>query len=194
MQNRTLAGGAGTTDQSSMLDIANNPLDGRLYSGLGNGAIPKFADNSASLVESFFGDRESGIIAAVPDTALGNWTQEMYDNYRRPPSSGSFQGVKKTCKISLKPGEIRTSFVNYRKNMSVNEYFQRNQQALYQYTRGGTAAPMHFMGNFRFYGFEKRCNTTVDEPDISVGYEMNTHITCAIYERPVFTIFDTRVI
>lgn len=193
IQNRTAAGAAAGTDQTNMLDIANNPVDGRVYFGRGSGALLKFSDNSSSIAStgSFLADPTSSVIECVP-TLAGGWTPEMKNTYKRPPSSYAFTHVTKSARCSLSPGQIKTSKLFWRKMMSFQQFMHLNWYAHYGYTQ--STNPRVTMGSFKFYGFSKRCNTTVDEPSISIGYEVNTQISAVCIETPSVTIRDTLVL
>lgn len=190
IQNRTLAGAAAGPDQSNMLDVTNNPIDGRVYMGRGGGAMPKFADNTIALTNSsFIGSRLSGEISCVPSTA-NNWTSPMQTCYRRPPSAHAFSFVTRTSKCTLSPGQIKPSYLKLFFTMNFNAFVSKNLKQLYEYAQASGNDPHHWMGNFKFYGFEKRCATGVDEPDISVGYEVNTSISACAYEKAQVTVQD----
>lgn len=188
LQNRTIAGIAGTTDQTNVLDVANNPLDGRLYSGKGSNLQLKFAENVAgALTDVFISDPTSGITTVTPSTA-GNYTPEMMSIYKRPPSAYAFKHVTSGSVARLNPGEIKISKFFFERTMSFQSYFAQNY--MYFYQLGLSKYPRHSIGLFRTFGFEKRCNTTVDEPQISIGYEVNTVLTCSISEKPTVTLRD----
>lgn len=189
IQNRTAATTSGTTDESNMLDIANNPLDGKCYGGRGTAPALKFADNTgADLTDAFQCGRETGLIEALPETAA-NYTPEMMNNLKRPPSAYAFLFTRSHGNVSLAPGQIKKSFMSYKKTMGLTKFFldmhfQLRMASLVRDHRHDR------YGKFLFYGFQKRCNTGVDEPDINVGYELNTTITAAVSEKPVVTIKD----
>lgn len=189
LQNRTIAGVSGTTDQSNMLDVANNPLDGKIYAGTGSNAQLKFADNFSSLSDIFASNTENGLCTVVPASG-SNYTDGMMSVYKRPPSSYAFKFVTKATTCRLDPGQIKSSFVKFTKRMSFARLM--HDMYMYMYQVGLGNAPRHPIGNFKMFGFEKRCNTTVDEPQISVGYEVNATLTVGVFEKPSVTLRDVR--
>lgn len=177
MQNRTLAR-TGTGDESNMLDVANNPVAGRCYYGNGNGALLRVDNNSAVKTESFLGNDQSGAITYNPDLGGGANTDEIRKVLNRPPTKAAFTNVSKVSSAYLKPGEMKKSILTYRRKM----YFQTFINSIFKNLDLAVNSNLTPLGNFKVYGFEKQCNTGVDEPLISIGYEINSVYRCNVNE------------
>lgn len=183
LQNRTLAK-TGAGDESSMLDVANNPLYGRSYEGWGTGATFKGAHGFVGVnQECLVGHERTGVITFDPNNA--NYA-DFYDVLRRPPNARAFGCVSKSTGASLQPGQIRTSYLRMSRCMPLTKYwvlmlaFLTQSRSVQQTTR----VPL---GRYRFFAFEKKCNTGVDEPTMSVGYELNSEYGAFVWEKPCVT-------
>lgn len=178
LQNRTVASSAVGNDESSMLDVSNNPLGGKSYEGRGAGPTPKWRLQSA-LVNDPYVDQNSGVIDWNIDQA--GFTANMIAQYSRPPPGTAFENCKKVGNVFLKPGEIKNSFLRTKVKMYFNTLCQiaRSQMQI------GIASTVNTtFGSYRMFCFEKKVNTTVDEPAISVGYEHNqTFRVCGFYKK-----------
>lgn len=169
MQNRTLAR-TGGADESNANDIANNPIAGRSYTGRGNGAMMRVANNIVATNEAFLGNRETGEIDFRVDAGGGQVTAEQKEVFNRPPAKSAFQNVSATGSAFLNPGQMKTSSCYFKRKM----YLSTFMNAVYKNIEGSTNQSFCTLGMFKIYAYEKRCNTGVDEPDISVGYEINS--------------------
>jgi hypothetical protein len=175
LQNRTTAK-TGTADESSMLDVANNPLEGKSYSGSGTGAQIRFNNSAITLLSGFVCDTSTGSIEFNVNGP--NVEPEMYTILRRPPLASAFGYVKKSGKVRLSPGSIRKSVLKFQRSMGVNNFMYAMRNYMNQTVSTDIRIPM---GSFQFFAFEKLCNTDTDEPDITIGMEVNqtyrTYIT-----------------
>lgn len=166
LQNRTLAR-TGTADESSMLDVANNPVVGKCYSGNGTGPRQSvFTSNVATpnASPSWCADILSGVIT-VNEANLR--PQFMFS---RPPGRGAFSNCSKAVNVRLDPGNIRPSILKFKKTF----YVQTLLGILADGYEQDTTKEFLTIGKYNLFGFEKLCNTGEDEPTISLGYEVNT--------------------
>lgn len=170
LQNRTLASTSGTSDESNLLDVANNPIAGKRYMGRGNG--PRLAHNGSSAASpnasaNFLGDFDYGEI--VPDLT------QVSPALTRPPSKARFGNCNSAVNVMLKPGQIRPSTLYVKKRMLVNSWIKLVMLSMGSFSADSTNRnTWSSFGNYSVFGFEKVCNTGSDEPAINVGYEINT--------------------
>lgn len=184
LQNRTVAQ-SGAGDETSALDVANNPISGKSYEGKGNGAVPNYRGETSLVAgNSFIGDSNSGYIEFnVNGTSVDASTKATF---RRPCNAQAFTNVSRSKGVLLAPGAIKTSVIKYVNTIGLNmmiaklkDWGERN------FTPGfDKITPI---GYFRMFAFEKKCNTRVDEPSISVGVELNCMYRAMCWEKPVST-------
>jgi hypothetical protein len=171
LQNRTLALASGTgVDEGNRNDVANNPLGGRSYSGRGNGTDVRYVAQSAVTTTWLSGRVQDGMI--IFDVNGAGIEPEMKAVLKRPASKSAFSTVNATGPAQLNPGAIRSSKIMYKKTMYLKTFV--NMLALFLQSGNPATNLRHNLGYYRFYGFEKKCNTRTDEPSINVGYEINT--------------------
>ncbi|AXH75990.1 MAG: putative capsid protein [Circoviridae sp.] len=178
IQNRTIAS---VTDGNSdvVTDVANNPVYGRRYMVNGNGLRPRATPQNAPatitplLVGGFEQMQSTPIIKVTPFEA----------EYRKPPPSTFFLNTKATSKAMIKPGEIKSSYLKFKKTYSVNTFlkeFKLHLQDLNLWFDDETInfPQKHFtnIGNTEVIAVEKVLDSRVDEPTISLGYECNYSI------------------
>lgn len=179
LQNRTISSAADPADETahSSFDVANNPVGGYKYVGRGNGFAPKFMLTSPV---SLVAQKTTGLITMDPDSMVGG----IANNYNRPPPASSFEAVKRFGGVSLQPGSIRTdnlkhSVVMYNKTFwALMKSFVVGEAQLTPITN----APYTKLGKCAMFAFEKHCNTRVDEPDISIGWELRQRI-CICFKK-----------
>lgn len=192
LQNRTLANsGPNPEHNDSMLDIENNPLEGKSYFGSGTGFRPKYVnDYVGGGTFNFIADKDTSIIEADPDDAT--LTAEMQDLFQRPPLKFALIGAKSSTKVQLGPGELKRSFLKYRATKFVNSWlhiFLRQSrivasQDVYQY-----------VSKSRMFAFEKMMHTSdATEPDMSIGYEINNVYKAALKTRRQRVMMDKDVL
>lgn len=177
IQNRTLAR-TGTADESNMLDVANNPVAGKCYFGSGNGAQMRVDNNTAPKAESFIGDQFTGRIFFNPDLGGGTNTDETRAVLNRPPTKAAFTNVSKVGGAMLRPGEMKKSKIALSRKMYLHTFINH----MFKNLDDGVTAHFCSVGSFKIFAFEKQCNTGVDEPSISVGYEINNVYRCTVNE------------
>jgi len=112
MQNRSV--NVITDDQSD--DVNNVPLYGKSYQGRGNGLVPRDTSSRVVPCDSVYGWTMFG---AGPENQLAE-----------PPQAYHFQYCKKSAKVHIGPGRIKTSVLTDKLNMSMDR-FLRHVYALY---------------------------------------------------------------
>ncbi len=173
IQNRTLGSG----DAVSMDDVTNNPLEGKIYSGSGNGTYLHTVDNLVGTGgNDFWGTLADGIIQFDP---LGTpVTAAQAAVLRRPPTSNAFTQVRSVANIRLGPGAIKKSIWSWNRSMKFSKYleYMRNRLRFISDVKSPVS-----LGRFEFIGFEKMVRTRnagTGVPSVSIGYELNQVIGC----------------
>lgn len=165
IQNRTV--NTATGDEES---VDNVPIYGRSYEGggSGTGAITRDKKGTVSAARDFVGDDKYGAIAKVPSE---KWYQEV-------PRADQFLKVKSDAKVHLDPGQVKTSRLISRLNVTFDRLI--TELLKYNYATVGRSHGMHAFGHFRFMMFEKMLNsvagTTVNS--MKIAYETNLFISC----------------
>lgn len=154
-------------------EVDSVPLFGKSYEGTGSGAYHVSKTNAAS----FIADGEYGMIEAA--AAINSLTE--------PPNGNEFVGVKRTGKIRMDPGDIKTSSLTA--SFSIN--FNKLHVALmnqYSSTIVGQTIPqlkkkrLDF-GKFRFFGLEKMLDARADPAiafPMTFAIEHNLRMYCEV--------------
>lgn len=157
IQNRTISTTGG--DEES---VDNVPLYGKIYFGMGTGAIAMTRDNAyTTAARDFIGDDTVGAIAKVPTE---KWYQE-------PVGPEHFTNCKRFGKVHLDPGHIKTSVLNTYKVMSLSKMIRE----LYSIDAANLTHEHSWIGVYRFMLLEKMLNTVAGSTtnSIKIGYEVN---------------------
>lgn len=153
IQNQTVTLAA--DDESD--NVNNVPLIGKSYQGKGTGTKYQVERTGFS---PFICEPSYGIIyKAGTDNDLAE-----------PPSAKLFQQVKKAGKVTLGPGEIKTSTIKYRKRLGMQNFIslifdlQADLNPKFK---------LKHLGEFKFYGLEKQIDAlaATAENNIKVAYE-----------------------
>lgn len=175
VQNRTLASSAVGNDETNRNDIANNPLVGKYYRGKGTG-LQYIMVNDTAPQESLVANPASGRIQGLP----ANMSTEQVNIYRRPIPGRNLKGCIRESGIFLNPGNIRSSKLYKKTIISVSNYFTYMTR---RFNKGATGNIYTGMGNCAVMCVQKRCDTGVDEPNISVGYEIEGTMQCVVKRK-----------
>lgn len=151
LQNRTIADSGTGADNRN--DVANNPLVGKKYQSGGN-----FLDAVARSVtyQSITAGEGNGLIVANGDN---------FALYGQKPPPASFFNATRATSVSLEPGQMKTDYLRSQKTMSLDYLFAALRDAIVE-----TPCNVN-MGTVAMFGLEKKLNSRVDEPTVSVGYE-----------------------
>ena len=178
LQNRTSSSSAAGQDETSALDVANNPVQGKSYAGGGNGATLRGFNNSLNVAVPI-GDPTNGVISP----SLGALTPEQFLIYKRPASANAFNFVKKTGSVRLGPGALKKDHLKFDQSMLINTLLRRIKPMLDVSQAAALITPIRSgISSFNMFGFEKMCNTRTLEPDIDIGYEINQTYRARITE------------
>lgn len=162
MQNRTVT----TAADNEADDVDNCPLYGKVYAGPGTGAQ---LNSNTSTTKFLWGNFETGLIQTGADDD---------NDLQEPPPPFQFNEVKKYDKISVSPGEIKTSVLSYKKTMLFNSL----NSMLVRYQTGITSVKRK-IGKFRIYALEKVLDSQEGLPPITVALEHNYVLNAMLVER-----------
>lgn len=163
VQNRTF----NSTDNDQTDDIDNAPLYGKIYSGVGNGMQPSSL-SIGSAGPSFIANEVTGYIEVTP----------VGVDYREPLHQLYFNHVSQKGKAHLDPGEIKTSTLNFRRNIHVNVLMKHFATLL----GGATPKNRDSLGKFRIYALERMLDTG-SALNLQVGLEINSYLNMSMYSR-----------
>lgn len=181
IQNRTKASGA-DTDQSSMLDIENNPLRGKAYFGWSNIHPYRFNNDTTTTCPALYHELNDGLLYVGANDAT--FTSQMSTAMKKPPPRSAFSNVGSTQYVKLAPGEIRKSTIHGGFTCSFNNFIQmylscmRGQTEIYSLTNALVSK-----GKSVFYGLEKVCDSGSESQSISVGFECTASINALVYVK-----------
>lgn len=176
LQNRTTASSAAGADETNMLDIANNPLKGKFYDTKGNGFIIRSRDDADGYTP-LIGANDSGLITLDWSQYSGN----MRANMASAPPSHAFVGTSKAKNVMMSPGAIRSSVLSSIMTMPFND-FMRKMMPLLAGAGSSTRTKLYY-GKSRLFVLDKMLDTGVDEPVISLGYELESQVAAYIIEK-----------
>ena len=161
-QNRTLSlSGSGSTDL-----VDTNPLCGRAYAGTGSGT------------DTVSHRRLLGSALYADNTGMITYGGTLSGTFREPPPAKDFINVKSSSKISIAPGEIQTHKLHYRVKMYVNTVMRI-------FLGGPTAQsrPAEPFGKFAIIGLERALYDQVEEPIVTIAFELNQSFKGLIQEN-----------
>lgn len=180
IQNRTKAhtetGLESSAAAQSAMNVENNPLEGKVYFKKGNLFKLRSNMNTGSTF-SLATNRDSGLIG-TGDIDTTGLTNQQINILSRPPSRHSFVGVSSVSKVMVNPGEIKSSRVKYSKTIGLNQLLRSFLTLL----DGGSE---YFWPSVsKLFAFEKMMHTDdAEEPNMDIGYEVNTIYKAAIFTR-----------
>jgi len=156
LQNRTVVG-AGDDEA----DVNSQPIYGKSYAGLGQGS--NWRDVFPA---TFQGSQATGIISGDD----GTWS-----SLKEPPELGNMKNVKRSGKIKLDSGEIKTSVLVSKRHIKFNDLFA----LLYPIGVGITAFVRKPIGEYRFFAYEKMLDTGAVY-NIVLAFEHNLDIEVSV--------------
>jgi len=161
IQNRTAAA-SGSDDAE---DVSNNPLTGRIYEFK---AMPKIRNKGAFPLCSIPVDKGIQLVRgdSFPDQA-----------WREPPLPQVFSNCKKSSKVLLNPGQIKTIKVSYKKHMNFLTFLQKIRL---QYGTGVQFESSYSIFPIQIVALEDLINVNELEK-INVAYEANK--TLGVYMK-----------
>lgn len=166
-QNRTY----NTVGDNEADDIDNCPLFGLSYEGNGTGAVCKLPVTDLGMQQiPFRASYENGIIYSSDSDS---------NQLREPPEAGRFQGVTKSGKVSISPGEIRLSKLYYKKKHNISTLIRSMAQPNSSVDK--PVFPTYKTGNFRFFAVEKVLNFADSAQPLRVAYEANLRQTVVFH-------------
>lgn len=161
IQNRTVVNAA-----DDEVDVNNQPIYGRGYSGKGQGAEWINTDGS-----SFVSNTLYGIMYGDSGT---------YTKLKVLPKPQEFKGVSRTGKMTCDPGDIKTSKLNDSFTMNFNKLMSVCDKV------GAAAYHKKPFGSFRFWVYEKVIDTGA-AVDIILAFESTWDVACQLVTRQRLT-------
>lgn len=166
VQNRTPAA-TGTADETNALDVAANPLVGRIYQG--NGTEISFVaqdgggSNTFLTLDKYYGFDTKGSHVTSGAGLIG----------KAPPHT-AFSNCYASRMVMLAPGEIRDDVLVIKKKMSFNQFIYK----MSNYLRNSSTVALSTNESqiwmpYRMIGLERKLDTRSNEPDVSLGLETN---------------------
>lgn len=177
LQNRTLASGAG--DESSSLDISNNPLRGKIYHGSANIHPYRHNNDVTTTCPALIHDNPSGLLYVGANDAT--FTSEMSRAMKKPPPRSAFGNVSRNAYVQLAPGEIRRSkvrshfFINFNNFIKMYLDCMRGASDIYALDEA-----LVRKGPSVIIGLEKLCDSGSESADISVGFEVSVSMNALV--------------
>lgn len=169
LQNRSLANDDAGADpvRTLVTDISNNPLIGRQYIGTQNGFTPKVRETLGQLpanYQPFHPQYDKPVI-------LSQAQYTLTDTLAKPPPGSFFKNCKKSNRVQLNPGQLKKSYLRTSLKLSCQRFNNLFYHAwIIDATDDYQRLPK---GHCAMFGFEKLLNSRVDEPSISIAWELN---------------------
>lgn len=187
IQNRTLASDV-TTEPTrfNANDVTNNPLRGKVYTGVCNVHALKYIENlgTPGSIAQFYYANDSGVLAINSQDA--SFATNVQRSLKKPPIPSSMTNSLGSKYVQLSPGEIRRSNVKSSFRMGFNKLIMVYLAALRGSTNFFDARNCAIAkGKNLMYGLEKMCDTgaTTEAAGISVGYECVSTVSAVCYIR-----------
>lgn len=175
IQNRTLSA-SGLIDQD---DVDNVPLYGKSYEGTGNymQVASDQAGSSSLDAFTFAPPGNSDAAPVIEDTFAANQPGS------EPMKVSQLYHVKRSGKVHLDPGQVKTSILTYYKKFSLNTLLQ-------VLSRGNIVTSSDSaikIGNYRIFALEKMINsvTTTDVTAVRVAFEHDYKVAMSVFVPPV---------
>lgn len=159
IQNRTLATGT-DEDNNSTENISNQPLYGKMYQGKGNGLISKSFNQAVNTGKSLLAANNTGLIRLAP-TAANLWFKDV-------PLASQFLPQPKMGKVSIEPGNVKTSSV-----VAVYRMKQTDFWNMLPSSAGVSSNLQNRYGKYRIFALEKALCVTATDSNPALGIELN---------------------
>lgn len=167
VQNRSAASGA--ADETSALDISNNPLRGKVYNGVTNICPWRFNNDAVAPTPFIRFTHDTGVCGVQANDA--NFTAQMSSLVKKPVPRASLRNCLKNSYVQLAPGEIKRSHCTYTWSGNINQLVNRCI-IYFKKLNAGTEADAYWpLTKNLFYGLEKLCDAG-GEPVISIAAEI----------------------
>lgn len=178
IQNRTQSAGVEGPDYTDVID--DSPLIGRSYSGNGN-TLKGSAEPTGDLIaEANLGYMQGN--DSVP---------ELHTSRKEPPQPTNFKNVKFSGKVTMEPGEIKTSVLTSSYSHYLNTWVRVMRPGVQQPNSGATLALTTGLrrseGKFRVFALEKQLAITADARSINCAFEVNLEMSaqCTMSKKGV---------
>lgn len=153
-------------------DVDNVPLYGKSYTGRGTGLLIRDTQRQNNTSNSFGSDVRHGLMAYVAATDLSQ-------SLREPPVGTIFANAKRSGKVKLEPGSIKSSVLTFKKNISFNSMIQMMVPQLCGFA-SGLFRQYSQVGNCRVFAMEKILDDGAGG-NIVAAYEINDNISVGLF-------------
>jgi len=151
-------------------DVDNVPLYGKTYEGSGNGTVLKGVHDYTAL--PFIADKDNYI------ASNGDFNADTQE----PPNPYSFRGVRKSGKVHLEPGHLKTSVLTQKFNVKLATLVKAQCSDNDRLTEWLNIR----LGKYRMFALEKMIETEdimASMRSIEIGYEIAVRIGAKLMER-----------
>jgi len=182
LQNRTEAvkSEVSEVDQTNILDVAHNPLVGKMYSGrttqINMKSLDSAIDNNfltLSALSGFDSVAASGALTTAGARKLPYWND--------------FTHMRGSTNLTLKAGEIRDSVIYYEKKFRAATILQKLLDYMSTSTTSSTGSDStNLYWPCKMIGLEKKLDSrTAGQPDVVVAFQLNYTLgaRCVISKR-----------
>lgn len=166
-QNRTL----NTATNDSTDEVDNMPIYGKGYLVRGNMPNVRFPMVNGTTVNQLAANNDNGVIETSGSAGAGNLPEE-------PPEPALWEGVSKTGRLRIDPGQIKTSSLVVKESHLCNTWLSLLKGATAPF---GNTGKMYF-GKTKLFVIEKIINSDNARP-IIVSYEHNFTMYVTIQTR-----------
>lgn len=177
VQNRTQAS-TGIGDETNANDIAQNPLYGYVYRGKGNGFLPKWRKPGEAGYTSFLGDKDFGLISVNNADSL---TEK-----KKPLPPAFFTRCTRGRRTMLSPATIKKDYISDSWKFPASSFLRKFNIS----SQPTLVAPIidrpsyiNTRGTAKMFCYEKLLDTRLDEPDVTIGFEINSFVGMSCYYK-----------
>lgn len=165
VQNRTPAA-TGAADETSALDVANNPVNVKVFKCGSNHISVK--SEEAALTEFL------NLNIATGFDGLGTATANFPAGLKKVPDWHSFNNTYSQSRSTIGPGNMKDDVLKIVKKMTFSQFIFK----MMHYLRTGTSSAATTNGAevkfpSKMLGFDRRLDTRTSEPPVTIGYELN---------------------
>lgn len=177
VQNVTEANTGSGPNDDLVTNVEANPLIGKHYfrTNWKNGFDVHWRPGDQINWDGFFANAQTGVIAS---TATDSNTSGK-ETYNKPPPYFAFNATKGDG-VKLNPGEIKTSFINFKTHIMFQKLYDKTQLAWRQFTT--EIKPVDF-GSAKMVGLEKLLDSRLaSDSNVTCQYEVMQQLKSTMVE------------
>jgi len=173
LQNRTPAA-TGVADETSALDVANNPVNVKVFRCSSNQVFPRSQDVG---VGNVFLTLDKGTGFATVGASVANVAGGM----KKVPDWHQFTYTYSQTRSTIGPGNMKDDVFYITKVMRLNSFITKMMDFLRTgTTSGGTNNACITRFPSKMIGIDRRLDTRTSEPPVTIGFEVNQKLGCYI--------------